>query len=137
MSGIEAAGLILGALPLVIAAVDRYRKSAEVLGNFWKFKRSYQKCMRELEYLQLAFSANLQELLLPLICDDGQIMSLMSDPGGPAWQGQELEEKLQGRLSTAYELYIHSMEDIKEVVQQLGHELDVEKLSEVRIIHVA
>ena len=126
MSGIEAAGLVLGALPLVIAAVKQYQESAEVLESFWKYQRKYQKCMRELEYLQLAFSLNLKELLLPLICDDGQITSLMSDPGGPAWQGEELERKLQDRLSTAYDLYIYSMEDIKEVMQKLGHELDVE-----------
>src|SRR5450756_1943529 len=53
----EITGFVLAALPLMISALEHYRESAEVLESWWKIKREYQKCMRNLKYHKVSFEA--------------------------------------------------------------------------------
>lgn len=82
MSGIEVAGLVLGAFPLLIKSLEYHREMADAAGVFWKIKREYRKWAHDLEMCNLAFSGNLQSLLLPLVADDDAIKELLADPGG-------------------------------------------------------
>ena len=127
MSGIEAAGLALAIFPIVLTALENYRETAEVIGDWWKFKRKYIKCKRDVEYYQIAFESNLKQLLLPLICDDDQIGILMSNPGGVGWFEEELDTKLRERLPNAYEAYLDSVNEINGVMRKLTHELGLDK----------
>jgi hypothetical protein len=77
----EIAGFVLAAIPLMISGLEHYRESAEVLESWWKIKREYQKCMRNLKYHKVAFEENLEELLLPLIADEDKLQQLLNDPG--------------------------------------------------------
>lgn len=127
MSGIDAAGIALAVFPIALSALEHYRETAEVVGDWWKFKRKYVKCKRDVEYHQIAFASNLEQLLLPLVCDDDQISILMSDPGGPSWRNEELDMKLRERLPNAYEAYFDSINEINSVVRKLTQELGLNK----------
>jgi hypothetical protein len=65
----------------MISGLEHYRESAEVLESWWKIKREYQKCMRNLKYHKVAFEENLEELLLPLIVDEDKLQQLLNNPG--------------------------------------------------------
>lgn len=82
MSGIELAGLVVGAFPLLIAALEHYRDAANVLEIFWKIKREYKHWVHDLRICELAFERNLEALLLPLIVDDNEILELLKHPQG-------------------------------------------------------
>jgi hypothetical protein len=77
----EIAGFVLAAIPLMISGLEHYRENAEVLESWWKIKREYQKCMRNLKYHKVSFEENLEELLLPLIADEDKLQQLLDDPG--------------------------------------------------------
>ncbi|KAF2401726.1 hypothetical protein EJ06DRAFT_528881 [Trichodelitschia bisporula] len=128
MSGIEVAGLVLGAFPLLITALEHYRESAEVLSDWWKFKREYRKWKDEVRFHQLAFEQNLEKYLLPLIVDDDELQSLISDPGGERWRHPELEERLKTRLPRAYDLYISTIGDMNETMVELQKMMGVDKV---------
>lgn len=64
----------------MISGLEHYRESAEVLENWWKIKREYQKCVRNLKYHKVAFEENLEKLLLPLIVDEDKLQRLLNDP---------------------------------------------------------
>ncbi|KAJ5415227.1 hypothetical protein N7465_003922 [Penicillium sp. CMV-2018d] len=49
MSGFEVAGVVLGALPLIITAVDKYRATARILKNFRHKKPHVQRLIQALE----------------------------------------------------------------------------------------
>ena len=123
MSGIEIAGLLLGAFPLLISALEHYRKSAKVLEDWWQIKREYKKCINELKVQEMAFQNNLEKFLLPLIVDDDEIATLMNDPGGIRWKEQELEKKLENRLPKSYNLFVDTIEEIRTVMDFLKDEL--------------
>jgi len=129
MSGIEVAGLVLGAFPLTIAALEHYRTTAETLGVFWKIRREYQKWIHGLNICQLAFEQNLEQFLLPLIADEDELQRLISDPGSSEWQNPDLEIRLRQRLPKSYDLYLESIEHIKEVMNDLKSELGINKAS--------
>lgn len=128
MSGVEVAGLILGAFPLMITALEHYRDTAEVLEGWWKIKREYLKCMRNLKYHKLAFEENLEELLLPLIADEDKLQLLLEEPGGQAWKEQELEDMLKERMPKTYSSYLDTVEEMLETVQALEDALGMNKV---------
>lgn len=42
MSGFEIAGVVLGAFPIVMSGLERYRKAFEPLKSWWKFQRTFE-----------------------------------------------------------------------------------------------
>lgn len=125
MSGIEIAGLLLGAFPLLISALEHYRQSAEVLEDWWQIKKEYKKCKNEIKLQELAFGNNLERLLLPLLVDDDEIAALIAEPGGMKWKDVALEDKLKSLLPKSYELFLDTIYDIRSTVDDLGEELGV------------
>ena len=127
MSGIEVAGLLLGAFPLLLSALEHYRQSAEVLEDWWQIKKEYKKCKNEIKVQELAFEHNLERFLLPLVVDDGEIAALMAEPGGMEWKDPALEDKLKSRLPKSYDLFVDTIHDIQSTVDGLKDELGVNR----------
>jgi hypothetical protein len=127
MSGVEVASFVLAAFPLMISALEHYRKSAEVLEGWWKIKREYRKCKDNLNYHKVAFEENLEELLLPLIVDEDKLQRLLDDPGGPEWKDPELEKMLKERMPKTYSSYLDTIGMMMEVVEGLDDALGIKK----------
>jgi hypothetical protein len=127
MSGVEVAGFVLAAFPLAISALEHYRETAETLGVFWKIRREYKIWTHSLNISKLAFEQNLEEFLLPLIADDDELQQLIADPDGPEWKNPELETRLRQRLPKSYDLYLESIDRIKDVMNDLKRELRIDK----------
>ena len=125
MSGIEIAGLVLGAFPLLIYALESYREGAEVVGDWWRIECAYTKCKQDLNYHRLLFEDNIERFLLPLIVDDDELMQLMKNPAGTAWEAPELEKKLQERLPKAYDTFLGVMIDINKLMESFKKALGV------------
>ncbi|KAH7330211.1 hypothetical protein BKA65DRAFT_480368 [Rhexocercosporidium sp. MPI-PUGE-AT-0058] len=112
----------------MISALEHYRETAEVLKGWWKIKREYTKCMRNLKYHRVAFEENLEELLLPLIADESRLHELLRDPGGLSWQDPTLEAMLMERMPKTYSSYLDTMETMKETIQDLEEALGMSKI---------
>lgn len=128
MSGVEIAGFVLGAIPLMISALEHYKDTAEVLDTWWKVKREWRKCKHDLKYHMTTFEENLEELLLPLIVDEERMKRLLENPGGPEWKDPALEILLKGRLPKTYSSYLDTMQEMKEVVNGLNDALGIGKV---------
>ncbi|KAL8306140.1 hypothetical protein RB597_003269 [Gaeumannomyces tritici] len=130
MSGFELAGIVLGALPIAIAALDGY-KEANKRFSFWRgVRRHHITFTNDLEYQHRIFELNLQQLLLPLVVvEDDVIAVLLSQPGGPEWKRPDVEEELKSRLGGSYPLYLSIMKALEEAVKRLNGELGVDSAS--------
>ncbi|KAK3681760.1 hypothetical protein B0T22DRAFT_523034 [Podospora appendiculata] len=126
MSGFEIAGLVLGAFPLAIAALDKYREVATRLGLFYKIRVEHKRCRDELEFHHLTFSRHLRQLLLPLVVDDAMIGKLLSAPGGESWNDPMISALLEVRLQESYELYLQYIHGIMRVMEELNRELAID-----------
>ncbi|KAF2496627.1 hypothetical protein BU16DRAFT_507162 [Lophium mytilinum] len=127
MSGVEIAGLVLGAFPVALTALEKYRTVARSLGFWWEIRLEYQKCSSEISYHRVIFSRNLKQLLLPLVADKDQIQRLVADLGGAGWKDPELARQLEDRLQDSYEIYFHIMQQMNEAMNELNKELGGEK----------
>lgn len=123
MSGFEVAGVVLGAFPLAICALEKYREVATRLGLFYRIKLEYKKCSDNINYQQLILTSNLKQLLLPLAIDQDEIQELVDNPGGKAWKNASIVRLLQQRLNDSYELYLEYIKGMEQVMGKLCDEL--------------
>ena len=129
MSGLEVAGVVLAAFPLILESLESQRKVARTWSIWWQIRREYQKSSHELKYHQLAFERNLKFLLLPLVATDDQIESLLSTPGGPEWQNADLAQQLEQRLKGSLDAYLSIVHAMEETLDSLKKELGAHKSS--------
>jgi hypothetical protein len=82
MSGLEIAGLVLGALPLAIKAIQGYR---ETFSSLTKIEKGLENLESDLQTEQVRFQ-NTCELLLIGIVPPMKINAMIADPLGPEWK---------------------------------------------------
>lgn len=120
MSGLEILGVILGAFPLAISAMEHYEECKKVAGTFYKIRRAHRKDLGRVKDCQLKFRLNMKELLLPLLADDLvskiEYEQLLASPGGPGWQEDHVEESLAERLGDCHERYIEILKEMEETM---------------------
>jgi hypothetical protein len=123
MSGLEILGVILGAFPLAISAMEHYEECKKVAGTFYTIRRAHRKDFGRVKDCQLKFRLNMKELLLPLLADDLvtkiEYEQLLASPGGPGWQEDHVEESLAERLGDCHERYIEILKEMEETMVML------------------
>lgn len=123
MSGIEVVGIILGAVPLAISAMEHYEDTRRAVGTFHKIRRAHRKDLGKLKDCQLKFKLNMKELLLPLLEDDMvtrvEYEQLLVNPGGSGWREDHVDEALLHRLGECHERYIEILRDMEETLALL------------------
>jgi hypothetical protein len=125
MSGIEAAGFVLAAFPLLISALEHYRESAELLKSWWRIKGEYIVCKNEIKHYAIVLEQCLEELLLPLVADEEELQALVADPASDLWKAGSLEQRLKERLSKSYDPYMNAIKEVLEVIDDLKRELGI------------
>ncbi|PVH96842.1 hypothetical protein DM02DRAFT_102867 [Periconia macrospinosa] len=128
MSGLEVAGVVLGAFPLIVSGVEHWRDVAKVGGFYWRIQKEYTKCKRDIQYQETMYKHNLKELLLPILHDKDEVARLVSDPGGKRWTDKTLQERLRGRLQESYSLYMEIIDGMNETAEFLRKELALDKI---------
>lgn len=123
MSGLEIAGLVLGAFPVVIGALGQISEVAKRVGQFKNIQVEHSKCLMELEFQKIVFRHHLKDVLLPLFVEDAEIPGLLSDPAGPAWRKPQFDQLLRLRLWSCSELYMFYLEEMNSTLSKMGREL--------------
>jgi hypothetical protein len=126
MSGFEVAGVVLGAFPIAILALEKYQEVATRLGLFYKIRLEYKKCRDEVEFHHLTFKRHLKQLLLPLVADDDRIGDLLANPGGESWKEPSIAALLEKRLQESYNLYLEYIKGMGRVMEDINRELAIE-----------
>jgi hypothetical protein len=129
MSGLEIVGVVLGAFPLALEALNRYREMAQVLGLFLKFRVEHKRWRDDLEFHQLTFKMHLKQLLLPLDVGDDKITTLLAAPGGDEWKETAIAESLEYRLGDSYELYLEYVRGVGRVMDEVNRELAIDTVT--------
>ncbi|KAL1618319.1 hypothetical protein SLS54_007296 [Diplodia seriata] len=133
MSGIEVAGLVLGALPLIIKAITVYADGVSTVERYFKYEIPLRNLRRALEAEYVIYQNTCEELLNGIIEDNEQRAALLDKPGGPDWTNPLLEDRLRERLSRAYTAYIGTMEDMKDTISRIETLLKLDKNGKVQI----
>ena len=128
MSGIEVAGLLLGAFPILISGLDSTRKGYQGIESWWKIRAKYNKCLNAVKAEHVIFKMNLIEVLRTISYDEDELNRLLAHPGGAEWSSDDLERRLKDRLPMSHQAYIDTMEAMNVAIVALGEELGVGKI---------
>ncbi|KAI8943303.1 hypothetical protein NX059_001323 [Plenodomus lindquistii] len=123
MSGLEIAGVVLGALPLVISALEHYAKGVETAKRFYRFQSGLNSMINLIETEKTMF-LNTFELFLTGIVGVGDMADFVNRLSENLEQAPQTEQKLMKRLGGAYGVYLKNVEGMKSalsvMMQKLG-----------------
>lgn len=131
MSGLDVAGLALGALPLAILAVKQGIEVKHTIKDWRKIERTYIRVKNRLTYSNLFLRLQLRKLVLPLLVDakitDEDLDSLIEQPTSVRWKQGKIDVALKKRLSDAHEEYFNLLQELAETLAELWDKLGVSK----------
>lgn len=122
MSGLEAAGIVLGAIPLVIEALDSYKAGKGRWAIFKKYGPLLKILIVELKSQNIIFSNNIGNILRFAEVE-------LSDSAGFAKSGAGLtndadaNEDIRNCLGTAYDTFLILIEAYRNNIEKLALKL--------------
>jgi hypothetical protein len=120
MSGLEIAGAVLGALPLIISALEHYATGVRTAKRFWRYKSVMEDLITQIDTQHGIFINTLELLLWGLVTVE-QMTDLLIEPGGDGWRDAKLNSKLRDRLRSAYDVYFRNVDRLnKSLVMIMG-----------------
>jgi hypothetical protein len=81
MSGVEAAGLVLGAIPLILASLEFYAKGIAVSKRYLRFGQAFKSLLTELRAENVILT-NTLNLLLKGIVKQQDMAEFLAEPSG-------------------------------------------------------
>ena len=127
MTGIEVAGLILGAFPLLLTALEKNQEAYQLFGDWWDTRTTYKRCLGWVSSEHDLFKLNLKNLLNPMLANTAMLDELLADPYGEQWSSESLADDFRNYLPTNFSNCISMMQEFHETMIALGRELGVDK----------
>lgn len=123
----EAAGLVLGVIPLVIKGLQTYR---DILSSMKSAQRDLDDMISILTAEQQILQ-NTCQILLRGIVPNSQLDAITADPCGPDWKKYDVE--IDTRLHRSSTVFKKTVTEMKKAVDELQQKLAVTENGEVRI----
>lgn len=122
----EAAGLVLGVIPLAIKALNTY---LDILSTIKNVRRDLEYMIRDLK-TEHQILQNTCETLLKGIAPDSVLDSMIEDPFGPAWSQYDDEVRL--RLWRSADVFQERVAEMRQAAIDLQQKLAVGPDGKVR-----
>lgn len=131
MSGLEIAGVVLGALPLVISALEHYANGINTAKRFWRYKSEVRSLILQINTERGIFINTLEQLLVGIVRIE-HMTEFLSSPGGDVWQEEDIDIKLKDRLRGAYEVYLGNVGGMVRALEVMMKKLALDPDGKVR-----
>jgi hypothetical protein len=118
MSGVEIAGLVLGCIPLLIAALEHHEDMIGPTRSMLKYRGELARATRELGDLRCLFQQSLMILLKPMTRPE-QLTEMMDNSGSVLWKEEWIKAALEKHLGIAYSTYMDTVQDIEKIMVQM------------------
>ena len=130
MSGIEVTGIVLGAIPLLISALEHYAEGIHLIRRWLRYQRELKSLIRILRAEYTRFLGTCERVLYGLIPGTERRL-LIEQTHSSRWKDPALERKLRERLRHAYMPYMESIDDMNEAIEDLRDRLKLNKSLQV------
>ena len=131
VSGVELAGLILGALPIIIVAIEKYNDGLDPVKSFLRWEKELPALIRKLRNQHVHYAQTIRILIEP-ITTEFELAEMLSG-SSTLWKDKAMEVKLQEKLQDSYFAYQSTISDIERITKRIASKLDLDRASEVRI----
>lgn len=124
MSGFEVAGLVLGAIPMVVAAFQVYSDTFSKVDKWKRYARDVGRISRSLLLDQARLESICEKLLSGLV-PVTDIEAMMKQPHGPLWKAKSLNDRMDIRLWKSGEDIMAAIGDIYSAVDEIKVKLNL------------
>lgn len=126
VTGIEATGVALAILPLVVNQLDNYARGLEKIRAFRRYKWQLEDFSSGLS-AQYAMMVNTLEHSLEGVVDDhDQRSDLMKNPRGVGWKDPAFQNRLIQKLDRDYVPFTGTVRALCRLLEDLSHKLGLE-----------
>lgn len=133
LTGIEIVGVVLASLPLLISALEYYRKGVEPIQTWSRYHHEL-KSLKKTINIERVKLLNSCENLLTQICPVYEVGQLVNHPGGIEWKNKKLDLKLRRFLGASFDAFCDILQEFEENINELVAKLDVNSKGKVSIL---
>lgn len=128
VTGVETAGLVLAAIPLMIEGLRCYIHGCETIKRYWKLRELLESYLTKLMGFQYVLHDTITELFLQAdLLDMGALEEFLKSPTDEPWKRPENEVQLRLHLGVKYETYTKTIEGIKRLMSEISERLRLPK----------
>ncbi|KAH7372042.1 hypothetical protein BKA66DRAFT_534758 [Pyrenochaeta sp. MPI-SDFR-AT-0127] len=124
-TGIEAAGLVLSSIPLILAGLQFYAEGISVTKRYWRYKEEIRTILYELGAENTMYINSINMLLIGVVSQK-DMAEFLTDPGGTRWKDVEFDRKLHNRLGSSYESYMESIVHLGNATEKFKEKLKLD-----------
>lgn len=112
MSGLEIAGLVLGAFPIVCGVARELEDVFQNTISWWEFERSFENLIAGIITQEIAYQQVLERLVEHLEVSEDEYNSLVADQDSPLWAESRIKYQLEKRFHYKTYCWINENLDI-------------------------
>jgi hypothetical protein len=120
MSGIEVAGIVLGAIPIILAGRQFYAEGVRVTTRYLKYEKGVEDPISQLKTEHTIY-LNSIELILDGVIKQKDLEDFLADLGGERWKDPVFATKLHKQLGSSCTSYPDAMCHLVIVVERLKY----------------
>ncbi|KAL6353689.1 hypothetical protein LRP88_13002 [Fusarium phalaenopsidis] len=126
MSRFEVAGVVLGALPLLMGGAKLFKSHLEKCSVWWKFRETFEGMVGSIEDQMIAYRQNVKFLLRPLALSAKTEFSLLNDRPPSLWYDTTTQATLRERIGhDEFAWLISKFRRLDEIVQEVSSLLPI------------
>lgn len=124
----EATGVALAILPLLLNQLDDYVQGLQTLKSFRskRYRRTLYEYFSNIGTQHTLFLNTLERILDGVVEYEDDIDELINNPSGGCWQRVELQKKLENKLGRSYAPFMAEMNQLSGLLQDLKAKLSFE-----------
>jgi hypothetical protein len=135
MSGLEVVGIVLGAVPLVISALEHYAEGVKAIRVIRHAAQEFRAVARKLDAEHMIFRNTLAILLNDCTgIEAATVRSLMDDVRGEEWRKPNVKAALERRLGESMQSYFKHIQSISDTLEDFQDRLHLGSNGQVRIL---
>lgn len=119
MSGLEVVGVVLGAIPLIISALDHYKVTSQRIKLMAKKEILLNQLIESLEEQRFFFQTDICLALKETHLEERQIIELMDEQGLNLFQDAEIADALKEYLGEGFALYTNAVARCQHILRDI------------------
>lgn len=135
VTGIEAAGLALAILPLIVNQADNYVQGLETLKMFGsrRYRREIKSHYNSLSTQQSILENVLERCFQGVVEYEEDIAELINSPLGPLWRDPTLQNMLSKKLGRDFDNFIRTVTELAELLEVFSMKLGLSTRDSLRV----
>jgi hypothetical protein len=124
MSGIEVAGLVLGTIPIVVAALKSYKEAKQLYIWFMSKKAHIDRLIQSLNEQVYFIKSDVEVALRSTDLDQDRIKPILTDPDLSLWHDDEVVDAISDYLGEGHPLYLNALERCQQTICTIVNNLN-------------